>query len=164
MSPSMSPANAEAWLWVGLIKEGQSRSYIRLSESEEAYTVHLLQRHQRDPALINCNLALGYLESQEQSGSRQYGSLWQTADAGLLLAGLFPEQARARNVSASYFTGMSQCCFSSLAQLCDRLHRPLDAQTYRQMAQAVERVACVLHSVRRGNTTVHELLDLSGLK
>jgi hypothetical protein len=150
----------ETRLWRDLLKEGQTRAYVNLSETQEAYTVHTLQRFLLDSELIKTTLALGYLESQTESQAKRYGSLWNTADAGVLLAGLFPEQARKRNVSVSYFMGMSQVCFFDLAQLCDRMKRPLEAKEYREIGTGVERIVCVLHCVRRRNTTVHELLNL----
>lgn len=156
----MYTENIETGLWVDLLKEGQARAYIRLSEKEEAYTVHMLQRFILDPELTNTTLALGYLESQTEGNSKKYRSLWHTADAGLLMAGLFPERARKKNVPVSYLTGMSQLCFLSLAELCDKIKHPLEAKEYREIAAGVPRVACVLHCARRRNSTVHELLHL----
>ena len=155
----MHTGTTEIGVWVDFVKEGQARSYITLSETEEAYTVHMLQRFMLDPELTNTTLALGYLESQTESYAKKYGSLWHTADAGLLMAGLFPERARKKNVPISYLKGMSQVCFFSLAQLCDKMKRPLEAKEYREIGAGVERLACVLHCTRRKNTTVHELLD-----
>ncbi len=156
----MDTGTTEIGLWVDLLKEGQARAYIRLSETEEAYTVHMLQRFILDSELTSTTLALGYLESQSEGNSKKYKNLWRTADAGLLLAGLFPERARKKNVPVSYFIGMSQVCFLSLAQLCDKIKLPLEAKEYREIAVGVPRVACVLHCTRRKNTTVHELLHL----
>ncbi len=156
----MDAINTEVGLWVDLLKEGQARACVTLSETEEAYTVHMLQRFILDPELTNTTLALGYLENQNESNAKKYGNLWHTADAGLLMAGLFPERARRKNVPVSYLTGMSQVCFLSLAQLCDKIKRPLEAKEYREIATGVERVACVLYCSRRKNSTVHELLQL----
>ena len=156
----MLTANTETGLWVDLLKEGQVRACVTLSETEEAYTVHMLQRFMRDVELTDTTLALGYLDSQTDSQAKKYGSLWHTADAGLLLAGLFPERARKRNVSVSYFTDISQVCFFSLAEICDRMRRPLEAKEYREIGTGVKRVTCVLHCARMKTRTVRELLDL----
>ncbi len=152
--------DTEAEAWVDLLKEGQARAYVTLSETEEAYTVHMLQRFIVDKEFTRTTLALGYLENQTEGNAKKYRNLWHTADAGLLMAGLFPERARKKNVPVSYLRGMSQICFLSLAQLCDRIKRPLEAKEYREIAAGVERVACVLYCSRRKNSTVHELLQL----
>lgn len=154
-------SSTEVGLWVDLLREGQARAHMDLSEATEAYTVHLLQRYLVSPWLIDVNLALGYLQSQAQSGALKHASLHRTADAGLLLAGLFPSQSRARHVTPSYFTGMSRACFLDLANLCDSMRRPTEAKKYRDMALNVEPVVCVLNCVRRNTRTVHEILNLN---
>lgn len=156
----MHTEGTESGLWRDLLKEGQVRAAVTLSETQEAYTVNMLQRFILDTELINTTLALGFLESTNDGPAKKYGSLWHTADAGLLLAGLFPERAGKSNVSVSYFTGMSEACFLSLANLCETMRRPLEAKEYREIGMSVKRLACVLYCTRRRNTTVHEMLNL----
>lgn len=155
-------ATTEMGLWVDLLREGQERARVALSETEESYTAFMLQRFTERQELTSITLALAYLESQiENSTAKRQGVLWDTADAGLILAGLFPERARTKNVPVSYFTGMSQVCYFELAQLCERMKLPGEAEQYREIGFGVERLAYVLYCTRRKNTTVGELLGVS---
>lgn len=155
--------NAEIGLWVDLLKEGQDRAHVNLSETEESYTALMLQRFVRRADLTTITFSLAFLEHEHETPVRRQDSLWETADASLLVAGLFPERARKKNVSVSFFTDMSQICFFELANICDRLRHPGEAGTYREIGTGVERVAYVLHCTRRRNPTVQEILAQCGI-
>lgn len=155
--------NAETGLWVDLLKEGQDRAHITLSETEESYTTFMLQRFARRTDLTTITFALAFLEHEHEGPVQRQDSLWETADASLLVAGLFPERARRKNVPVSYFTDMSQICFFELANVCERLRRPDEAGMYREIGTGVERVAYVLFCTRRRNATVQEMLAQYGI-
>lgn len=156
--------NAETRLWVDLLKEGQRRARVSLTETEESYTVFMLQRFTRKTDLLALTLALAFLEHEQEPAMQRQDSLWETADTGLLVAGLFPERAKRKNVSVSYFTDMSQICFFELASICDRLKHPGEACMYREIGAGVERVAYVLYCTRRKNTTMQEIFAQYGIR
>lgn len=156
--------NVGTGLWVDLLKEGQDRAHVSLSETEESYTVFMLQRFTRRTDLTTITFALAFMEHERESPVRRQDSLWETADASLLVAGLFPERARRKNVSVSYFTDMSQICFFELAGICDRLNHQGEANMYREIGAGVERVAYVLYCTRRKNTTVQEVFAQHGIR
>jgi hypothetical protein len=145
-------------LWVDLLKEGQKRANIALSEMEEGYTIAMLERHTRNANLIGITLATEYLESQSKSRTERQGILSSVADIGLILAGLFPERAKRKNVPVSYFTGMSQICFFELSGICETRRRFQEAREYHEIGMHAEVLAYVLFCMRRNNTTVREIL------
>jgi hypothetical protein len=155
--------NAEIGLWVDLLKEGQDRAHVNLSETEESYAALMLQRFTTKTNLTTITFALAYMEHVHDNQVRRQDSLWETADAGLLMAGLFPTCARKRNVPISYFTGMSQVCFFELAEICDRLKHSDEAGVYREVGIGVERVAYMLYCMRRRSTTMQEVLAQHGI-
>lgn len=155
--------NAEIGLWVDLLKEGQGRAHVSLSETEESYTALMLQRFARRTDLTTITFALAFMEHAHEGPVQRQDSLWETADAGLLVAGLFPERARKKNVSVSYFTDMSQICFFELAGICERLRHQSEAGMYREIGAGVERVAYVLYCTRRKNIAIQEVLAQHGI-
>lgn len=151
-------------LWIDLLKEGQKRSHVTLSEDEESYLCMMLQRFVRNADITATVLAIEYLESQNKGRAERRAMLSQVADIGLLLAGLFPERATRKNVSVSYFTTMSQACFFELSGVCEAMRQLALARQYHNIGNAVEKLAYVLYCMRRRNTTVRELLPILGTR
>ncbi len=154
----MQTESVQIGLWIDLLKEGQVRAHVTLSETEESYTAIMLQRFILCSELTGITLALEYLESQAKNRTLKKSTLGYAADAGLILAGLFPERAKKKNVPVSYLTGMSQVCFFELAQVCETMNHYKEAQQYHEVGRAVERLAYVLYCMRRKNSTIGELL------
>ena len=135
-------------LWVDLLKEGQARAQIPLSEFEESYTVFMLCRFMDKPGFMDAVLALSYLESQNLPPHKKEKTLRTTADTGIILAGLFPERAERLNVSCAYFVEMSKACFTELASLYHRMRQPIESRDCFLLARSAEKLSFVLGAVR----------------
>jgi hypothetical protein len=140
-------------LWQNLLKEGQTQSSIVLSEDQEAYLAFALQRFVTRCELVSITLALAYLESFCFGPRHRKLALSDAGDAGLLLAGLFPERAKRLNVSSSYFMEMSKVCFFDLAEVCEQLRHKGEAELYRDIGHNIQKLTRVLSSTRAHKQT-----------
>lgn len=136
-------------LWIKLLKEGQQKSNICLTEYQESYTVFMLQRFLRRADFASVPFALQYLEGMLIVGPiERQGILADVADASLIMAGLFPERARRINVSDYYFVQMSQICFREIADICHRLKHRGETTLYQEVREGVPNIARVLYASR----------------
>ncbi len=140
-------------LWRSLLGEGEARAGCALGEEVQSYLVFALLRHLRDPQLLGRTLALEWLEAHERVGNPRLDALRDVGDRCLLIAGLFPGQARRRRVDAEYFVAIGRSAYGSAAHSASagyaRLFERL-VQAYREMV----RVLSVLDSERA--TTVFD--------
>jgi hypothetical protein len=93
--------NSPTELWVNLLQEAEARARTKLTTNQESYLVFMLMRFIQRTELLGITLSLQYLESTLEIRRVQEIKLADTADAGLLFAGLFPERAKRLNVSSS---------------------------------------------------------------
>ncbi|MFA6608322.1 MAG: hypothetical protein WCT07_00180 [Candidatus Paceibacterota bacterium] len=145
-------------LFFDLIRDGEKRAKTFLPESLESYMVFMLQRHLKNATITTTVFAIEYLENLTKNLHERQSCLSETADAGLILAGLFPERSRRLNVSYTYFTDMSQLCFFDLAQVCHRLEHEGEAMLYKELGENVQKLAGVLYA-SRGSDETKNLLD-----
>ncbi len=104
--------------WHRLVTEAAARTGTELDEERESYLVFLLMRYLRRPELIRAVLALEFLETLEEPSTRLRGQgLQGVGDRCLLLAGLFPEQARRRRVDPGYFVDLGRSAYDGAADL-----------------------------------------------
>jgi hypothetical protein len=143
--------SSQTSLFVDLLKEAEMRSNVTLTENQESYTVFMLIRNLRKQELLSASLALSYLESFLETKRVQESMLTDTADAALILAGLFPERARKLNVTSSYFLQISKMCFINLADICEKMKHKGEAALYEEIGMNVEKVAQVLYAIRTSN-------------
>lgn len=136
-------------LWTELIKEGEAKTNITLSENEESYIVFMLQRFLRKTEFASLPFAISYLESLLlDSKNYQRAVLNDTADASLIMAGFFPERAKRLCVSSSYFMQISRSCFLELATICDYFKHRGESSLYREVGMNIPNLAAVLYSVK----------------
>jgi hypothetical protein len=154
--------NTQTELWVNLLQEAEARAKTKLTVNQESYLVFMLMRFVERSELLGITLSLQYLESTLESRKVQEIKLADTADAGLLFAGLLPERAKRLNVSSSYFRNMSRTCFLGLADLCESMKHKEESLLYREIAQSIEQLAYVLYCTRSKNTPIKELFQTTG--
>ncbi len=132
--------------WHALVSDAKKISSIKLTDNLESYLVFLLMRFVGDTDVAHSVLAIDFLESLEKLGQARLQKLRDVGDKCLLVAGLFPGQARKRRVRISYFVKLGQNAYSSLsktrgnelailfAELCDHFVGLMDIlQTMREL-------------------------------
>lgn len=102
-------------LFQDMILEAEHDAHIELPHELEAHLVFLMMRYLHGSARLSAAVALQFMEASGKRGSARIDALSDTGDVCLLLAGLFPEQARHRMVSAGYFARIGCDCYRFLA-------------------------------------------------
>jgi len=132
-------------LWHDLVREAEQQGRAPLDEELESYLVFMLMRHVRDGGLGDHVLALDYLASLQDQGRLRGEALRDVGDRCLLIAGLYPEQARQRLVSLDYFMSMGIHAYAEVASAT----RAALAALYERLSSAFGRLVRVLVELRR---------------
>jgi hypothetical protein len=130
-------------LWQGLLGEGEARAGCALGEEVQSYLVFALLRHLRDPHLLGRVLALEWLDAHERAGSQRVDTLRDVGDRCLLIAGLFPQQARRRRVDGDYFIALGRSAYGSAADVAS----PGYAALFGQLVTAYQAMVRVLSAL-----------------
>lgn len=134
-----------AALWQDLVQEASDRAAAALAEEQESYLVFTLIRHSRDERLLSRTLALELLDGMTlPDGGQRQDRLRDVGDRCLLLAGLFPAQARRRHVDESYYVDLGRGAYGELAVA----GRDALAGLYAQLAEGFARLVRILRHVR----------------
>jgi len=112
---ALHTAPTQEALFQDMLLDAEHSAHIELAHDVEGYLVYLMMRFLRGNIRLNGAIALHYMEAAQQRGSARVDALSDTGDACLLLAGLFPEQARHRMVNVGYFARIGQDCYRFLA-------------------------------------------------
>ncbi len=102
-------------LFEQFVRAGEERAHFTLPPQLHIFLVSCLAEHMSDPGITHRVLALEFLDSPARVGERGALALKWAGDAGLLLAGLFPERAFRLHVLPSYFSNMGQAMYLGLA-------------------------------------------------
>jgi len=102
--------------WQALVNEAEHHSSIQLSEELESYLVFLLMRFSEQSDFVHSILGMEFLESLKKLKLARQESLRDVGDKCLLLAGLFPGNARRRRVRISYYVNLGQSAYDSLSE------------------------------------------------
>ena len=102
-------------LFQDLVLEAEHDAHIELPHELEAHLVYLMIRYLHGSMRLNGAIALQFMEAAGKRGTARIEALNDTGDVCLLLAELFPEQARHRMVSAGYFARIGCDCYRFLA-------------------------------------------------
>lgn len=138
-------SGSQSMLWHDLIREAEGLSHRQLSEELESYLVFTLMRFTQDGGLTQRVMALDFLDSMALVGKQREQALRDVGDRCLLLAGLFPEQARARRVSVQYFCALGRSAYDELSAQTRAALR----QLYAQLAETFQALVRVLIEVRK---------------
>ena len=101
--------------WYELISEAEANCSIQLGEQVESYLVFTLMRFLEKPEIATSVLALEYLQNIEKVGTARLEHLRDLGDKCLLFSGFFPQRARKKRVSITYFVHMGQSAYQNLA-------------------------------------------------
>ena len=103
--------------WQALVQESAIKASVLLSHELESYLVFLLMRFSKMPTLCMSVLAIEYLTIQTTYTGMQKEHLRDLGDKCLLFSGLFPGQARHKNVSVDYFVQLGRTAYLDLADM-----------------------------------------------
>ncbi len=102
--------------WNQLVVEAEEATQIELDEELESYLVFLLMRYHDQPQLANIIVATEYLEGTLQTGELRRNRMRDVGDHCLLYSGLFPRNARRRNVPVDYYIDLGRGAYRNLAE------------------------------------------------
>lgn len=140
---SIHTAETETALFQQLVLDAEDHAHISLPENLECYLVFLLQRFHKNADGLYEPLALKHLHAEAEVGRCRQNELRDTGDSCLILAGLFPEQAKHRMVNISYFIRLGRSSYHSLACSLRQSH----AELYQHICQGFGAMLDVLHSI-----------------
>lgn len=152
--------------WHALLTEAQAACHKCLSEELESYLVFLLMRYTNAPEMASSIFAHDYLRAHlQQSESNRKEMLRDVGDQCLLYAGLFPERATRKQVSAEYFVNLGQGAYHSLSEL----EFTSVAELFFTLAKQFPLLTEVLLATREvsvpiGNTSSEMSLDIANIK
>jgi hypothetical protein len=130
--------------WHRLVTEASAVTGARLDEDTECYLVFLLMRYLRRPDLLRRVMARGYLRAMLAEGQVRRQRLRDVGDQCLILAGMFPGQARRRRVDLKYFVDLGRGAYGRLGQMPESAAGEL----YGELAEAFTELMDVLHALR----------------
>lgn len=152
--PELILERSAAATWQRVLQEAAERVHSPLDEERESYLVLTLLHYLGRPELVRSVLALRFLDALAEHGHYRQASLREVGDQCLLFAGLFPEQARRRRVSASYFVDLGRSAYTELAEGTP----PGLAALYERLAESFDDLAVVLAALR-DHSAVAETLE-----
>jgi len=129
--------------WYSLVSEAEHSAALLLGEELESYLVFLLMRFTHQPQLVTSMIAIEFLQSINQGGNVREQKLQEVGDKCLLLTGLFPELAKKRRLSESYFSDMGQSAYAMLST-----HSFNSACLFYQLSEYFEALTLVLKLMR----------------
>lgn len=101
--------------WHALLVKAQQDLTIGLNEDLESYLVFLLMRYSQKPQIAKSVLALDFLNSAQNFTKGNSAPLQDVGDKCLLFAGLFPERAKQRRLTVTYFINLGQSAYGTLS-------------------------------------------------
>lgn len=134
-------------LWQALVREGEQRRHLALGEELESYLVFALMRHLGDAMLGTRIMALDWLRAHEPPQRPDH--LRDVGDRCLLIAGLFPQLGRRRQVGSDYYVTLGSGAYASAAARAPRCERPL----FDRLAEAFGSLVAVLDAIRPQSAT-----------
>lgn len=101
--------------WRKLVIEGQEKSGFRLNETIENYVVITLDSQTTNTELASAVIAIDFLKNIHVKSVRNSQTLRFIGDQCLILAGLFPERVKRKNVSDHYFKHLGENAYYVLS-------------------------------------------------
>ncbi len=101
--------------WRSLVIEGQEKTGFQLAEPVENYVVITLDANTTNSQLISSVIAIDFLKNIHVKSVNNSHMLRTIGDQCLILAGLFPEHTKRRNVSSDYFKNIGENAYYVLS-------------------------------------------------
>ena len=132
--------------WRKLVVEGQQKVGFQLTENIENYVVITLDAHTTNTELSSSVIAIDFLNNIHVKSTRNLQRLRMVGDQCLILAGLFPDRAKRKNVSADYFKNLGENAYYvlSFATIASKADHRLFYQLFENFSDMIE----ILKSMR----------------
>src|SRR3990167_1553208 len=136
--------------WRKLLLEGQDKAGFQLTEVVENYLVITLNAHVTHTQLASAVMAVDLLKNIHIKSVTNAHALRSVGDQCLILAGLFPERAKRKNVSAEYFRNLGENAYYvlSFANTFPKYDHSLFYQLFENFSDLIR----ILKSMRLGST------------
>lgn len=139
--------------WHSLVCEAEQAARHFLDEELQSYLVFLLMRFLGKPQIASSIVALEYIKGMRETGQCQHDTLRTVGDTCLLHAGFFPERAKRRRVSTTYY--MELGCGAYL-RLADAIDHGLST-VYGRLSEEFATIMTILQAMRElGGDTIPE--------
>lgn len=132
--------------WRKLIIEGQDRSGFQLTEIVENYVVITLNAHTTHTELSSAVMAIDLLKNIHIQSISNAQALRSVGDQCLILAGLFPDRAKRKNVSPEYFQNLGENAYYVLS--FSKSFQKFDHALFYQLFENFSDLIQVLKSMR----------------
>lgn len=132
--------------WRKLVIEGQQKAGFQLTENIENYVVITLDAHTTNVELSSSVIAIDFLKNIHVKSTHNLQTLRMVGDQCLILAGLFPDRAKRKNVSADYFKNLGENAYYvlSFATIASKADHRLFYQLFENFSDMIE----ILKSMR----------------
>ncbi len=139
--------------WKELVTEGQEKSGFRLTEPVENYVVITLDANTANSQLSSSVIAIDFLNNIHIHSVKNSQTLRFIGDQCLILAGLFPDRAKRKNVSENYFRHLGENAYYvlSFASSPTKLDRTLFYQLFENFAELIKVLQAMREFSRRIN-------------
>lgn len=126
--------------WRKLVLEGQEKSGFQLTEVVENYVVITLNAHVTHTQLASTVMAIDLLKNIHIKSVANAHALRSVGDQCLILAGLFPDRAKRKNVSAEYFRNLGENAYYvlSFANTFQKYNHALFYQLFENFSDLVQ--------------------------
>lgn len=132
--------------WRKLVLEGQTKAGFQLTEVVENYLVITLNANTGNTQLSSGIMAIDLLKNIHIQSICNAYALRSVGDQCLILAGLFPDRAKRKNVSAEYFRNLGENAYYVLS-FAKSFHK-LDHSLFYQLFENFSDLVRVLKSMR----------------
>lgn len=136
--------------WYQLINAAKGSCGYDFSDGLDHYLVLTLRAFIQNTDIADNVLALTFLENITHSNNLTAQNIRYVGDQCLLLSGLFPERAKRRNVSLSYYVDMGKNSYLTLAEASP--HLKLDNDLFYELGKHFVGLMDVLHAIRSQST------------
>lgn len=138
--------------WYALVKETQAQMGLYFDEYVENYVILTLDKYMKDNSLTATPIALEFLKSLTMASRQSNHRLRRVGDRCLIISGLFPDHVQRINVSNTYFIGIGQQAYLTLAE---RSHLKLGPDLFYQLGLKFVDIKELLNAMRKLYRIIH---------
>lgn len=132
--------------WRRLVLEGQEKAGFHLTEPVENYVVITLDAQTTNTNLSTTIIAIDFLKNIHIHSTRNLQTLRFVGDQCLILAGLFPDRAKRKNLSDDYFKHLGEHAYYVLSFAS--VPTELDHSLFYQLFENFENLIQILKAMR----------------
>ncbi|MBS0350833.1 MAG: hypothetical protein JSR33_06570 [Proteobacteria bacterium] len=139
--------------WQSLIAEAAEQAGYHCDDQIQHYLAITLDHFTTDHHLCSAVIALDFLLALSTIGQEGGGKVRQVGDECLLLAGLFPERAKRKQVPLEYFVRIGQQAYHLLTHA--HFQWLYDQKLFNKLSEEFPNLINVLQTMRKINRPLH---------